>query len=155
MLKLAPNGQSLFWDRNGSGPELTWTTFEYSTNGTSWSLLGSGSQIPGRWQLTGLSLPFNQNFYIRATRLLQRQLILLAPRIRPAVLSGPPAAGDHEATGVGHGKRGNQRLFHLRSGRIPDPDGQLAGQRGKRLVRDSRGDFNHLHAHGAGVRKQL
>jgi len=66
VLKVTPNGQAIFWDRNGAGAELTWTKFEYSTNQTSWSLLGSGSQIPGRWQLTGLSLPLNQNFFIRA-----------------------------------------------------------------------------------------
>jgi hypothetical protein len=41
-------------------------TFEHSANGLAWTSLGNGTRISGGWQLTGVSLPFNQNHYVRA-----------------------------------------------------------------------------------------
>ena len=37
-----------------------------SADGIVWTSLGNGTRITGGWQLTGLSLPFNQNHYVRA-----------------------------------------------------------------------------------------
>jgi uncharacterized delta-60 repeat protein len=54
---LAYDGAAITWLRGGSSPEVWRTTFEHSTDGTTWSALGSGSRIPGGWRLTGVSIP--------------------------------------------------------------------------------------------------
>jgi uncharacterized delta-60 repeat protein len=54
---LSFDGATIRWLRAGSSPEVWRTSFEASTNGTSWAALGSGSRIAGGWQLSGLSLP--------------------------------------------------------------------------------------------------
>ena len=54
---LRASGSLISWLRGGSGPELGRTTFEHSSNGNSWTLLGAGTRIPGGWQLAGLSVP--------------------------------------------------------------------------------------------------
>jgi uncharacterized delta-60 repeat protein len=46
------------WLRSGAGPEVSFVTFELSTDGgATWSALGSGTRISGGWELTGLALP--------------------------------------------------------------------------------------------------
>jgi uncharacterized delta-60 repeat protein len=48
------------WLRGGSAPEASSVTFEQSTDsGATWTTLGSGTRIPGGWELTGLSMPTN------------------------------------------------------------------------------------------------
>ncbi|MCB1127696.1 MAG: immunoglobulin domain-containing protein, partial [Verrucomicrobiae bacterium] len=42
---------TLTWMRGGGGPEVWRTTFEYSSDGTEWTLLGGGARIAGGWQL--------------------------------------------------------------------------------------------------------
>jgi hypothetical protein len=55
------------WLRGGSSPETAFVTFELSTNGGSaWTLLGTGTRIPGGWELTGLHLPANGQVRARA-----------------------------------------------------------------------------------------
>ena len=54
---LSCDGSTITWLRGGTGPEVWRTTFEYSTNGISWSLLGAGTRITGGWQLGGVSVP--------------------------------------------------------------------------------------------------
>ena len=54
---LAYDGAAIIWLRGGTGPEVWRTTFEASTNGSSWATLGAGTRIPGGWQLAGVSLP--------------------------------------------------------------------------------------------------
>lgn len=44
------------WLRGGTSPEVWRTTFDYSTNGTDWAELGTGTRIVGGWRLDGLSL---------------------------------------------------------------------------------------------------
>ena len=53
---LGYNGATLTWQRGGSSPEVGRTSFEFSTNLTTWSLLGAGTRIAGGWELGGLSL---------------------------------------------------------------------------------------------------
>jgi uncharacterized delta-60 repeat protein len=48
---------SITWMRGGASPEVWQVTFEASTNGTNWGLLGPGSRIPGGWQLTNAPVP--------------------------------------------------------------------------------------------------
>ncbi len=56
---LAFNGSSIIWLRGGTSPEVWRTTFDVSTNGTSWVSLGAGQRTTGGWQLTGLNYPTN------------------------------------------------------------------------------------------------
>jgi hypothetical protein len=65
-LAINGGGTTVTWGRSGPGPELQQVTFELSTDGTEYTLLGRGAPISGGWQLTGLSPPVGQNFYIRA-----------------------------------------------------------------------------------------
>jgi len=53
------SGSTLTWMRGGSSPEVWRTTFEYSTNGADWAVLGPGARISGGWQRTGVSVPTN------------------------------------------------------------------------------------------------
>jgi uncharacterized delta-60 repeat protein len=49
-------GTTITWQRGGTAPEVTRTTFEISTNGIDWAMLGAGTRISGGWQLTGVSV---------------------------------------------------------------------------------------------------
>lgn len=51
------SGSTVTWRRTGAGPEVWRTTFEVSTNGSDWSLLGAGTRIAGGWEITNASLP--------------------------------------------------------------------------------------------------
>ena len=68
-LSVSPMGDSITWLRSGASPELTRCLFEYSPNGAAWSELGDGARISGGWQIEGLDLPLNTNFYVRAVGL--------------------------------------------------------------------------------------
>lgn len=55
---LATSGTMITWLRAGTAPEVSSTTFEHSTDGTDWTLLGEGQRRADGWQLdtaTGLS----------------------------------------------------------------------------------------------------
>ena len=65
-LTVAGSGSALVWTRAGSSPEVVRVSFELSTDGVTYLPLGSGTRIPGGWQLNGLALPLNQNILIRA-----------------------------------------------------------------------------------------
>ncbi len=54
---LAYDGVNLTWQRSGSGPEIWRTTFECSSDGVTWSLLGNGFRVTGGWQLSEVVLP--------------------------------------------------------------------------------------------------
>ena len=54
---LSCNGSTITWLRGGTSPEVWRTTFEFSTNGMTWTSLGAGTRIPGGWQLAGVALP--------------------------------------------------------------------------------------------------
>jgi uncharacterized delta-60 repeat protein len=57
--KLTFDGASINWLRGGTSPEVWRTTFEYSTNGTTWFALGTGIRTNAGWFLSGISLPSN------------------------------------------------------------------------------------------------
>jgi uncharacterized delta-60 repeat protein len=65
-LTVAGDGASVTWTRGGSSPEVGRVTFELSIDGVTYTPLGEGTRIPGGWEMDGLALPFEQNFYIRA-----------------------------------------------------------------------------------------
>jgi uncharacterized delta-60 repeat protein len=65
-LSVTTGGMVVTWSRSGAAPEVGRVTFESSTNGVTYTSLGSGTRVSGGWQLTGQSLPTNQNLYIRA-----------------------------------------------------------------------------------------
>lgn len=65
-LAVGADRASVRWMRSGSGPELHDVGFESSSNGTAWSALGRATRIAGGWSLGGLSLPRNQDIWLRA-----------------------------------------------------------------------------------------
>ena len=54
---LTVSGSLITWMRGGSEPEVSRTTFEATTNGNDWQLLGTGTRIDGGWQLNGALPP--------------------------------------------------------------------------------------------------
>ncbi len=65
-LAVASDGASVTWTRGGASPEVNYVTFERSTDGVNYTLLGPGTRVAGGWQLSGLALPLGQNLFIRA-----------------------------------------------------------------------------------------
>ncbi|MBI4747079.1 MAG: hypothetical protein HY774_01200 [Acidobacteria bacterium] len=61
-----PFGTTLTWQRSGSSPEVQRVLFEQSTDGINFTPLGNGTRIAGGWQLTGLTIPFEQLLTLRA-----------------------------------------------------------------------------------------
>jgi uncharacterized delta-60 repeat protein len=55
--QLSHAGTTALWSRSGSGPEIWRASFDYTTNGTTWTSLGAGTRITGGWQRTGVTLP--------------------------------------------------------------------------------------------------
>ncbi len=53
------------WLRGGGGPEVWRTTFESSTNGTSWTNLGAGMRVAGGWQRAGVTVPASAHIRAR------------------------------------------------------------------------------------------
>jgi hypothetical protein len=51
------SNSTLTWLRNGAGQEVERASFAVSTNLADWILLGSGTRIPGGWQLATVSVP--------------------------------------------------------------------------------------------------
>ncbi len=66
-LSASAMGDSITWLISGSAPDPDRTIFEYSFDGVTWPAAADGTRISGGWQITGLDLPPNTNFYIRAT----------------------------------------------------------------------------------------
>ncbi|HEX9005067.1 MAG TPA: putative Ig domain-containing protein, partial [Blastocatellia bacterium] len=61
-------GTAITWSRGQASAEVDRINFESSTDGTGWTSLGNGVRVgtSADWQLAGLSLPFNQNLFVRA-----------------------------------------------------------------------------------------
>ena len=64
-LAVAADGTAVTWSRGQSSPEIHDVTFEYSDDLATWTPLGAGTRISGGWQLTGQSLPYDVNGYVR------------------------------------------------------------------------------------------
>jgi uncharacterized delta-60 repeat protein len=66
-LTLTGGGTIETWMRSGGGPEVSRVTFEFSFDGSFYSLLGNGTRIAGGWELTtGVNLPTTRRMYVRA-----------------------------------------------------------------------------------------
>ena len=66
---LEVTGNTITWTRGRASPELTRATFEQSFDGgVTYTFLGNGVRVgtTGNFTLTGLSFPFDQNFWVRA-----------------------------------------------------------------------------------------
>ncbi len=63
---LAVRQTTITWTLGGSSPRFTRVTFEYSNDNVNYTALGHGTAAGSNWTLTSLSLPIEQNFYIRA-----------------------------------------------------------------------------------------
>ncbi|HEU0207335.1 MAG TPA: dockerin type I domain-containing protein, partial [Candidatus Udaeobacter sp.] len=60
------NGTAITWTRGGASPELERVTLEFSTDGVNYTALTDPVRIATGWQRTGLSLPTQQNIFLRA-----------------------------------------------------------------------------------------
>ena len=65
-LKVSSDGSTVTWMRGQASPEVGEVAFEHSANGTTWTSLGNATRITCGRQLSGLSLPKNENHYVRA-----------------------------------------------------------------------------------------
>jgi uncharacterized delta-60 repeat protein len=63
---LAVTQNIITWTRGGSSPQFARVTFEYSTDNLNFTSLGNGTAVSSSWSLSALSLPSDQNFYVRA-----------------------------------------------------------------------------------------
>jgi uncharacterized delta-60 repeat protein len=52
---LTYDGTNITWLRRGTLPEVWRTTFEQSTDGTNWTMLGTGARVSGGWSLAGVT----------------------------------------------------------------------------------------------------
>ena len=53
------------WLRGSASPEVWNTTFDFTTNGTNWTSLGSGTRISGGWQVAAFAAPANASIRAR------------------------------------------------------------------------------------------
>jgi uncharacterized delta-60 repeat protein len=65
-LRVTIGGSRISWLRSGAAPEVWRVAFESSNDGVTYTSLGAGTRVANGWQLSGQSLPTNQNLYIRA-----------------------------------------------------------------------------------------
>lgn len=65
-LAVSSDGTTITWERGGTSPELSWASFDFSTDGIHFGSLGSAQRITGGWQLAALDLPQGQKLFIRA-----------------------------------------------------------------------------------------
>ncbi|OFW26099.1 MAG: hypothetical protein A3H97_14130 [Acidobacteria bacterium RIFCSPLOWO2_02_FULL_65_29] len=65
-LGVTGGGSLVTWLRSGAGPDVWRVTFDASTDGVTYTSLGSGTRVANGWQLAGQSLATNQNLFIRA-----------------------------------------------------------------------------------------
>lgn len=67
-LGVSDDGKTITWLRSGTAGEVIAVTFDYSTDGLTWTSLGAGTRIgtSSQWQKTGVSIPVTGNVYIRA-----------------------------------------------------------------------------------------
>src|SRR5436190_4640397 len=63
---LSVTPHTITWSRTGASPQLARVTFEHSIDNVDYALLGEATTSGDGWTMTGLSLPIEQNFYIRA-----------------------------------------------------------------------------------------
>jgi uncharacterized delta-60 repeat protein len=56
---LSFDGSSITWMRGGTGPEISFATFDFSVNGIDWTAVGGGVRVPGGWRVEDISLPIN------------------------------------------------------------------------------------------------
>src|SRR5206468_8202 len=63
---LAVTQTNISWICGGSSPQFARVSFEYSADNVNYIPLGNGTAADSNWSLSGLNLPAEQNFYIRA-----------------------------------------------------------------------------------------
>lgn len=58
-------GDTITWLRGGTAPDMWDTTFEFSTNNSTWTLLGNGTPTADGWHLAGISAPVGSQIRAR------------------------------------------------------------------------------------------
>lgn len=99
-LTLTGNGTIETWLRSGSGPEVSRVTFEFSFDGSFYSLLGNGTRVAGGWQLTSVNLPTTRKLYVRARGYYETGQNGSGSIVESILINGaPPAEGDFDGDG--------------------------------------------------------
>lgn len=62
---LEKQGSAIKWLRSGTGPEVVYTTFDYSGDGVNWTSLGAGTRITGGWQVSASGVPTRHSLRAR------------------------------------------------------------------------------------------
>ena len=90
---LAVTQTSITWMRDGSSPQCSRVTFEFSNDNLSYAFLGNGTPAGSNWILTDLNLPNGASFYIRARGYChtgyQNGSESITDSVRNAFLAGP------------------------------------------------------------------
>jgi len=103
-LSASPDGTTVAWTRSDSAVDVQDPTIEQSLDGINYSMLGRPTRISGGWQLTGLSLPQDQDLVLRArgssiggyrnaSRSLIESVTVIPRSAPPLILSQPLPAG--------------------------------------------------------------
>jgi len=101
---LSCDGSTIVWRRGGAGPELLYTTFDLSDDGTNWNAAGFGTRTSTGWELFGLSV--RTNMFIRArgrasggywsgSSWLIETVLQVSPFTPPRILTGDSVFGWH------------------------------------------------------------
>jgi uncharacterized delta-60 repeat protein len=128
--QLSLDGTLLRWEQGGSAPAFWRTSFEHSTDGTTWTNLGSGTNVASSAWQTGFSLPLNVTNSIRARGYYAAgyqsasasfvETIFVLPAIQSVPTNATPILGSNAvfsiaATGSGFSyqwKKNSQTLFN-------------------------------------------
>ena len=65
-LRFGIDDATIFWDPRGAAPEAHRVSFELSTDGINYNVVGYATHITDGWQFTNYQLPTNQNIFLRA-----------------------------------------------------------------------------------------
>lgn len=98
-------GAAITWWRSGTAPEVWRTSYDVSTNGIDWTSLGSGTRVPGGWQV--ISGPLTTQSTVRARGYVAgggyyngsswfvESLLALDSRMPPVILGNDPGFGQN------------------------------------------------------------
>jgi uncharacterized delta-60 repeat protein len=103
-LTLTNGGTVETWMRSGGGPEVSRVSFEFSFDGSFYSLLGYGGRVAGGWQLTSVNLPSARRVFLRARGYYDTGQNGSGSIVESILIQGPAATGartlgDYDADG--------------------------------------------------------
>jgi uncharacterized delta-60 repeat protein len=98
-LTLTGAGTIETWMRSGGGPEVSRVTFEFSFDGSFYSMLGNGTRIAGGWTLTSVNLPTTRRLFVRARGYYETGQNGSGSIAQSILIHAPNATSDHDGDG--------------------------------------------------------